>query len=86
MCEKVFTLKLSQSELLKMMPIVLKEFSPIELCQLVPAIGFKNLLLELGYGIGDFVIDSFKDLFNLDTKDAADDGFDFDDADPSTSS
>jgi flavin-dependent dehydrogenase len=82
LCEKVFTLKLSQIELMEILPVVLKEFNPIELCQLIPAIGFKNLLLELGYGIEDFLVDSFKELFDPDSDDLSDDGFSFDDPQP----
>jgi len=78
MCEKVFTLKISQSELLEMVKVVLQEFSLAELCRVVPAVGIKDLLLEAGYFAGDFLIDSIKGLFDAEKKTDSDDGFDFD--------
>lgn len=78
LCEKVFTLKLSQSELATILPVVLDEFSLAELCRIVPAVGFKNLLLEAGYCVGDLLIDSISDLFSPNAKTEVDDGFDFD--------
>ena len=78
LCEKVFTLQLSQSELASMLPVILEEFSLAELCRIVPAVGFKNLLLEAGYCIGDLLIDSISDLFNPAESAPVDDGFDFD--------
>lgn len=86
LCEKVFTLQLSQVELASMLPVVLEEFTPLELCRLIPAIGFKNLLLELGYGVEDFICDTFRELFNPDSAAPTDDGFDFDDAETSPAS
>jgi flavin-dependent dehydrogenase len=76
LCEKVFTLKLSQSELAEIVPVVLEEFSIAELCRILPAVGVKNLLLEVGYCIEDLISDSIKDFFNPDG--VKDDGFDFD--------
>jgi hypothetical protein len=76
LCEKVFTLKLRQSELAEIIPVVLEEFSIAELYRILPAVGVKNLLLEVGYCIEDLLSDSIKDLFNPDG--VKDDGFDFD--------
>jgi flavin-dependent dehydrogenase len=78
MCEKVFTLKLSQGELLEMLKVVLEKFTLPELCRIIPAVGIKNLMLEAGYFAEDFLIDSIKGLFNLGKVSDSDDGFDFD--------
>lgn len=78
LCEKVFTLKVSQMELLEMVKVVLEEFTLKELCRIIPAVGIKNLLLEAGYFTGDFLIDTFKGLFDSDPVSKEDDGFDFD--------
>lgn len=78
MCEKVFTLKISQGELLEMLKVVLKEFSLAELFRLIPAIGIKNLLLEAGYFTGDLLTDSINGFFGSDPASGTDDGFDFD--------
>ena len=78
LCEKVFTLKISQGELLEMVKVVLQEFSLAELCRVIPAVGIKNLLLEAGYFAEDFLLDSIKGLFDSDPVSNADDGFDFD--------
>lgn len=78
-CEKVFTLKLSQAELAEILPVVFKEFSLVELCRIIPAVGVKNLLLEVGYCVEDLLLDSISDLFNPDSTADSDDGFDFDD-------
>ncbi len=78
LCEKVFTLKLSQSELAEMLPVVLEEFTLTELCRIVPAVGFKNLLLEAGYCLEDLLFDSIRDLFGFGPAQETDDGFDFD--------
>ncbi len=78
MCEKVFTLKISQGELLEMLKVVLEEFSVSELLRLIPAVGIKNLLLEAGYFAEDLLFDSFKELFDLGSDPQKDDGFDFD--------
>jgi len=78
LCEKVFTLKVSQGELLEMVKVVLEEFTLKELCRIIPAVGIKNLLLEAGYFTGDFLIDTFKGLFDSDPVSKEDDGFDFD--------
>jgi flavin-dependent dehydrogenase len=80
MCEKVFTLKISQVELLEMLKVVLEEFSLAELCRLIPAVGIKNLLLEAGYFAEDLLFDSIKELFDLDSAPDNDDGFDFEKA------
>jgi hypothetical protein len=80
LCEKVFTLKLSQSELAEMLPVVLEEFTLAELCRIVPAVGFKNLLLEAGYCLEDLLFDSIRDLFGFGPAKETDDGFDFDTA------
>jgi len=63
LCEKVFTLKISQEELLKMVKAALEEFSIVELCRLVPAAGLTNLLNELRYFAEDAILDSLKELF-----------------------
>ncbi len=81
LCEKVFTLKMSQSELAEILPVVLEEFSLAELCRIIPAVGFKNLLLEVGYCIEDLLFDSIRDLFSSSPASETDDGFDFDAAD-----
>ena len=78
LCEKVFTLKVSQAELLEMVKVVLEEFSLKELCRIIPAVGIKNLLLEAGYFAEDFLIDSIKGLFETGADPEKDDGFDFD--------
>jgi flavin-dependent dehydrogenase len=79
LCEKVFTLKLSQSELVEILAVVLEEFSLAELCRIIPASGVKNILLEAGYCIGDLLFDSIRELFRSDAAAEIDDGFDFDD-------
>ncbi len=77
LCEKVFTLKVTQEELLEMMKAVLEEFSVAELCRLVPAMGLTNLLNEVRYFAEDALLDSLKKLFHAhpDTEG----GFDFTD-------
>lgn len=77
LCEKVFTLKISQEEILGMLGAVLKEFSITELCGLVPAVGLTNLLREVRYFAGDAIMDGLRALFHAhpDTES----GFDFDD-------
>jgi len=77
LCEKVFTLKISQAELLVMLEAVLKEFSIGELCCLVPALGLTNLLNELRYFAGDAILDALRNLFEAHPD--TDGGFDFDD-------
>jgi flavin-dependent dehydrogenase len=77
LCEKVFTLKVSQEEVLEMLGAVLKEFSIMELCRLVPAVGLINLMNEVRYSAGDALLDSLKDLFHAHPD--TDGGFDFDD-------
>lgn len=76
LCEKVFTLKISQEELLEMLKAVLKEFSIVELCRLVPAIGLTNLLNEVRYFAADSLVDGLKELFHAHPD--TDGGFDFD--------
>lgn len=78
LCEKVFTLKVSQGELLAMIKVVLEEFSLKELCRIIPAVGIKNLLLEAGYFTGDFLFDSIAAMFGSSPLAGEDDGFDFD--------
>jgi len=77
LCEKVFTLKITQAELLEMLEAVLKEFSILELCRLVPALGLTNLLNELRYFAGDAILDALRDLFEAHPD--TDGGFAFDD-------
>ena len=77
LCEKVFTLKLSQSELAGMLPAVFEEFTLVELCRIIPAVGIKNLLLEVGYCVGDLLLDSLSGFFGSEPT-ATTDGFDFD--------
>jgi flavin-dependent dehydrogenase len=76
LCEKVFTLKISQSELLELLGAVLGEFSIAELCRLVPAVGLTNLLNEVRYFAGDALLDGLKELFHAHPD--TDGGFDFD--------
>ncbi len=64
LCEKVFTLKISQEELLGMLKAVLEEFSIVELCRLVPALGLTNLLNEVRYFAEDALLESLKKLFH----------------------
>jgi flavin-dependent dehydrogenase len=64
LCEKVFTLKITQEELLQMLKAVLEEFSIVELCRLVPAVGLTNLLNEVRYFAEDALLDSLKELFH----------------------
>jgi flavin-dependent dehydrogenase len=77
MCEKVFTLKISQEEILGMLKVVLEEFSIPELCRLIPAVGLTNLLKEARYFVEDGVMDLLRKLFHAhpDTES----GFDFED-------
>lgn len=75
LCEKVFTLKVSQEELLVMLKAVLEEFSVFELCRLVPALGLTNLLNEVCYFAGDALLDSLRELFHAHPD--TDGGFDF---------
>jgi flavin-dependent dehydrogenase len=63
LCEKVFTLKVTQEELLEMCKAVLKRFSIAELCRLMPAIGVTNLLREVGYFTADGLADTVRELF-----------------------
>lgn len=75
LCEKVFTLKVSQEELLEMCKVVLKRFSIAELCRLIPAIGVTNLLREVGYFTADGLADSIRELFHAHPETEM--GFDF---------
>jgi flavin-dependent dehydrogenase len=63
LCEKVFTLKIEQTELLSMLEAVLEEFSILELCRLVPAVGLVNLLEEVRYFAEDGILDTLRILF-----------------------
>jgi len=63
LCEKVFTLKVTQGELLEMCKAVLKRFSIAELCRLMPAVGVTNLLREAGYFTADGLADTIRELF-----------------------
>ncbi|HXE97998.1 MAG TPA: NAD(P)-binding protein [Dongiaceae bacterium] len=80
LCEKIFTLKIGQEELLEMVKAALKEFSMDELCRLVPAVGLTNLLNEVRYFAGDALLDTLKELFHAHPD--TDGGFDFDDREP----
>lgn len=77
LCEKVFTLKVSQEEIISILPAVLEEFSIAELCGLIPALGLTNLLREARYFAEDSILDGLKALFHAhpDTET----GFDFED-------
>ncbi len=65
LCEKIFTLKISQTELLDMLRAVLEEFSIPELCRLIPAVGLVNLMEEVRYFAGDGILDALRRLFEL---------------------
>jgi 2-polyprenyl-6-methoxyphenol hydroxylase-like FAD-dependent oxidoreductase len=75
LCEKVFTLKVTQDELLEMCKAVLKRFSVAELCRLMPAIGVASLLREVGYFSEDGLADKVRELFRLHP--ATKEGFEF---------
>jgi flavin-dependent dehydrogenase len=63
LCEKVFTLKITQPELLSMLKPVLEEFSIPELCRLLPAVGLTDLLEEVRYFAEDGIICTLQRLF-----------------------
>jgi flavin-dependent dehydrogenase len=77
LCEKVFTLMISQDEILGMLEAVLKEFSIPELCGLIPAVGLVNLFKEVRYFAGDFILDGLRALFHAHPD--KENGFDFED-------
>ncbi|HEY4743587.1 MAG TPA: lycopene cyclase family protein [Desulfuromonadaceae bacterium] len=80
LCEKVFTLTVSEEELLGMLTAALKEFSIPELCRLVPAIGLMNVLNMAVYFAGDIIKSALGRLFNKRPK-QPDSGFEFSDRD-----
>jgi len=75
LCEKVFTLKVSQEELLQMIGAVRERFSLLDLCRLIPAMGLTNIYNEITYFAGDALADFIRELFHAhpDTES----GFDF---------
>lgn len=75
LCEKVFTLKATEEELLDMCKSVLKRFSIAELCRLIPAVGVTNLLREVGYFTADGLADTVRELFRAHPDTA--EGFEF---------
>ena len=62
LCEKMFTLTMSQEELAEVLVVVLKEFSIEELGSIIPALGVRDLFEAIGYCAEDLLIDSFKAL------------------------
>lgn len=75
LCEKVFTLKVTEEELLQMLKQVVKMFSFADLCRIIPAEGIGTIVEGLGYLTEDTVTGIFRRIFHHHA--SPEQGFDF---------
>lgn len=81
LCEKMFTLKMSEKELREMLKVVLKTFDLKELVQIIPKQDYLLALEEAKYVVEDTVVSKIHDMIHFisrhDDKPGLNDGFEF---------
>jgi len=65
LCEKMFTLKMSEEELREMLKVVLKTFDLKELVQIIPKRDYLLVLEEAKYVVEDTVIGKMHDMIHF---------------------
>lgn len=81
LCEKMFTLKMSEGELREMLKVVLKTFDLKELIQIIPKQDYLLVLEEAKYVVEDTVVSKVHDMIHFisknEEKPELNDGFEF---------